>query len=348
MKPIVANLRFAVLLVLQFGLLLVLLTAAAARADVVHLREPAGRQSAKARTGTILDYTGVELLLQTTLGKRISIPTARVLRIETTRDAAQLAGDRLLVNRHYEQALGKYRQAAGSEQRPWVRREIYAQTVWCYRGLKQQVQAGKVFLALLKSDPQTLHFDCAPLVWIASEPAPSVQTAAGEWISTADHSAARLLGGSHLLSGASRRQAQSVLKTLTTDRDLRIALLAEAQLWRVSLAGLSAEQVDRRAATVRRMEADVRGGPYFLLGQMYAQQKRSEQAALAWMRLPLQYGRQRRLASLALLNSGAELQMLGQTNPAIRLYRELARDYPDQSAARQARRRLEQLTAKRK
>lgn len=298
--------------------------------DVVHiLSGESGR--VYQRKGLIKDYTGRQLILEPNL----IIPTERVVRIETTWSAKQQAADAALENRKFSEALVLYYNALEKEQRKWVRRKIIAQIVWCHRALGQTEKASSGFRALVQSDPTTQYFDCIPLAWKSSIQVPNRTALA--WLERKDLPAMVLVGASHLMSSTERRLAIAKLQQLTHSRDLRIAHLAQAQIWRSLIVTASDKQVDSWSETIERMPQAVRAGPYFVLGQVLSHKHKSEQALLALMRIPILYPRQRRLASESLLESGRLLEKSNQSEDALRLYRELVRDYPETAAAPSAR-----------
>jgi TolA-binding protein len=81
-----------------------------------------------------------------------------------------------------------------------------------------------------------------------------------------------------------------------------------------------------------------------VIGQAWSAQGRADRAALAYLRVPILYSADRRLAALALLSAGRELEKIGQVPQAVSLYREVARDYAAAPAAAEARSRLEELS----
>ena len=88
-------------------------------------------------------------------------------------------------------------------------------------------------------------------------------------------------------------------------------------------------------------------GPNFVFGRGLAQQQQWEQAALAMMRVPILYPKQRSLSARALLEAGRALERLERTKQAVHLYRELIRDYPETKPVAEARGRMESMGGKR-
>jgi tetratricopeptide (TPR) repeat protein len=293
--------------------------------------------------GQILDYTGQGLRLMLPSGREQTFASDRVVEVETAWQPDHAAGDRLFGEGKYAQALPLYRQSLGKEHRPWARRRILAQCVWCCRCLEQWEQAGDAFLVLYDSDPSTQYFASIPLAWGAAQlSSASVERRAADWLARPDSRAASLLGASWLLTTASRQDAsEAVLQRLASDRDARIAFLAESQLWRTR-AATAAPQADHWRERIEQMPEDLRPGPYFTYGRALARLGCREQAALAFLRVPILYPSHRDLAAESLLAAGRELELSGQVDEAVGLYREVTADYCGAAAAT-ARSRLENL-----
>jgi hypothetical protein len=143
------------------------LPVAAAAQDVVHLSGSQGRQRI---VGKVIDYTGKELTLTTAAGLKTTLPADRVQRIETQRTVEHVEADKLFAGGDYAAAAAGYEQAQQRDSRNWVRRQITAQIVWCRQYLGETARAVEEFLSLVESDPDTPHFGCIPLAWIAAEP----------------------------------------------------------------------------------------------------------------------------------------------------------------------------------
>ena len=205
--------------------------------DIVYLQPRSPTAHARKLSGKIIDYTGRELTIQPPTGKPRKVRPDEINRIETTHTPEQLAGDELMAAGDYSAALAKYRTALESqrEPRPWVHREILAQTVECQQALGQTDLAGDTFLILLGLDLQTIYFDRIPLAWSGDKLRLRLERKAKTWFAKSDNPAAMLMARSHLLTTPGRMGAVGKLKQLAQDRDLRVAWLAESQLWRTSV-----------------------------------------------------------------------------------------------------------------
>jgi len=296
-------------------------------------------------TGTIVDYTGEHLVLRTSGGREQRIPTPRVVEIQTMWSTEKLAGDELVEAGEYDEAVKNYLTAYRDERRNWARREITAHCVRCYRELAQFDRAAEAFLNLLRHDPKTQYFDSIPLSWAPHQPSLTLQQKATSWLDAGQSSAARLLGASWLLSTGTRELAIGALRELAADSDARVASLAETQLWRTQVATARPQDIERWRRIAERMPDRLRAGAYFTLGRALAGKQQSEQAALAFLRVPILYPEGGRLAAAALLSAGRELERIGQTKEAVVLYREVIRDHSQTPAAAEATSHLESLAA---
>ncbi len=323
------------------GLVLIWVSRAEAE-DTVWLASEGGTGRVKL-TGRILDYTGRQLRLELSGGRQQDYPAALVRGIETAYGAQQVEAQEAYDRRQFESALQSFRKAMESETRPWVRRQIAAKVVSCYQALGQGQPAAETFLLLVRSDPDTPDFACIPLAWMPKDSVAMVEQAARQWMGRDDLPAAVLLGASHLLSGNQRTAAVARLEQLSNSADARLALLAQSQLWRAHLMTVNPAQVEQWQATLEKLPEDLRAGPYFVIGQARARLQQWDQAATAFLRVPILYGQQRPLAAAALVEAAGCLDRLNRRPEAVGLYREAAEKYGETSAGAEARARLEEL-----
>ena len=80
------------------------------------------------------------------------------------------------------------------------------------------------------------------------------------------------------------------------------------------------------------MPAELRAGPYYVVGTARAQWQQPERAALAFLRVPILYPENRRLAASALRLAATALEQLDRPDEAAALQRELQTRYGDDSA----------------
>ncbi len=296
-------------------------------ADTVTLRTPGG--SVVERTGTVVEFTASELRLRPVGGRDVVHSADQIVRIETTRSAAHDEAEALFSKLAWKESAERFADAIRGEQRPWVRREMLARMVRCYRAVGDGDSAGKVFLQLAGGSATSAQYASIPLAWQAVDPLVVSQRQARAWLDAAGDSAANLIGASHLVATPDAGDAMTALQRLTTDRDQRIALLAEAQRWRTTRAGVDESEITRRQAVVERIDVPLRGGPYFVLGQTLLAAGKTDQAVATLLRVPIGYADERSLCAASLDEATRALSAAGRTDEANVLSRELQRDYAD-------------------
>jgi hypothetical protein len=310
--------------------------------DVVILASESDPQSRLRSSGTIVDYTGRELVLELPTGTRRQYPASQVLEIQTKRSAEQTAADELFAKHQFAPALEKYQRAAHSESRRWMVRQILARMVECARELGQIALAGDTFLALVRDDPTTSFFRLIPLAWLPIEARPELEKRATAWLARPDAPAV-LLGASWLLTGAGQQRALTRLEGLTTSPDPSIAALAEAQTWRVRFAAADRSELGIWRDKLERFPSSLRAGPYLVLGRALLFHRQIEPGTMALMRVPILFPDERTLAAEALWLAAEAMRADQQPSEAAGLYRELATEYPDARWATEARNRLSAL-----
>jgi tetratricopeptide (TPR) repeat protein len=309
--------------------------------DVVYVKSGDAARGESRMTGVILSYTGDELQLQTPGGRVVNIPSDRVVHVESTWTDEQVRGDTLLGEHKWSEAIDSYRRAFPTERRPWVKNMIRAGILVCHRNLGQFEEASVQFLFLIESDPDTPFYDLIPLAWRPNEPSTSFARRASKWAKSTESPVAALIGASWLLSTSQRSAAMAALQRLSTHPDRRIAQLAITQLWRTQIASATPEQVDGWQAVVRQVPQPLQAGPYFVVGRAWAKQERHEQAALAFLRIPILYPVQRELAAESLWEAAGQLKRVGSLDEAAGLYRELVVAFPESPYADAARDELD-------
>ncbi|MEE3368373.1 MAG: hypothetical protein VX346_03415 [Planctomycetota bacterium] len=310
--------------------------------DVVVVRSKDTRTVAT-RKGEVLDYTGDSLTLRLVSGRMQRIESNRILRLETKRTESHQMAAGLFQQGKYAAALQRYRLAEREEKRSWMLREIFTKEVQCFQNKGEMVAAAQRFLLILDSDPTARCFGVIPLTWTTPRSLAAFEEEnARQWLRGATV-AERLIGASWMIATSQRAQAVKNLESLTADKDLRIGFLAEAQLWRIKLVTVSADEVGIWRQRIRKMPEELRAGPCFLLGKGLARQERYLDASLELLRIPVLHSHLQTLVPEALLSAGQCLDSAGQKQEAELVYREildLPEDLPTTSAARK---RLQQV-----
>ena len=311
----------------------VLWTSSALCQDTVHVSGSSGYATFK---GRVVDYSGRGLSLDTPDGRQRTFPAEQILRIETYHTQARQDADGFFGKGQFAAAAALYERAHKEEKRPWMRRQIMAQLVWCHRATGQLRLAGKEFGVVVWEDTNSPYLSCIPLAWMAGQPSGGLEQAAKAWLNLEEEPAMVLLGASHLLSSANRGVALDRLERLAATADPPVNQLALTQTWRVSVVTADARQLAAWEDTIRRMPEPLRAGPYYVLGQGWARQQKWEQAALALMRVPLLYRRHHVLAARSLLDAGRSLEKLDRRRQAAGLYDEVLGDFAQTPSATEA------------
>jgi tetratricopeptide (TPR) repeat protein len=306
--------------------------------DRVFLRASNGQEETRV-VGEVEEFTGVELVMRHLSGRQQTFKSDRVVRVESNWSAPHQLALTKFQQREYQASLDAYLQALRGEKRKWVQRRQLAKITWCYRNLGKIERASEAFLALYKSDPTTMHFAAIPLVWIGAPPDVAVERRATTLLADGKQPAGQLIGASWLLTTGRRTEALQTLRTLTNAEDARIIFLAEAQTWRTQQATLTDADVTRLRTRIEAMPQAIRAGPYFLLGTAQSRLGQPTQAALALMRVRINFPEDRLLSAQALLAAGTELATINRPDEARGLYREVIVDYADTPAATTARQR---------
>jgi tetratricopeptide (TPR) repeat protein len=314
--------------------------------DVVTLTPQAGGRGSEKLSGQVIDYGARELRLRLATGRERIVPAGEILRVETKYCDEHAAGNQLFADGDFRLAIDKYRATLETdhEVRGWVRRQVLSQIVWCWRAFGKWDQAGETFLNLLGRDPKTRYFDCIPLAWTAAAPSRDVERKAQAWLAKSEQPAAVLMGASHLLTTDRRALTLAQLKRLADHDDPRIAWLAEAQCWRDSAPRAAAQELEQFRRRIESSPQSLRAGAYFVLGSALANSQPAE-AALALLKLPILYPRERALSASALLASGGCLERMGQSQQAAGLYRESLALAGSPADVDEAQKRLKNLAA---
>ena len=194
--------------------------------------------------------------------------------------------------------------------------------MWCQQTLGQWEQACESFLLLLTRDPKTPYFDCIPLAWTPGSRSPAFEQKAKGWLSKGESPAAALLGPAICSRPLVGLRLLDQLNRLSLDRDPRIALLAQAQIWRTLVPTVKDEQLNGWRRSLDKIPNALRAGPDFIVASALAT-RQPEQAAILLMQVPILYPRQRLLAASALLAAGQLLEKLDRNSEAMTIYGEL-------------------------
>jgi tetratricopeptide (TPR) repeat protein len=287
--------------------------------------------------GTVIDFTGREIRLERN-GREQAYPTERVIEVVTQWPAGYDEGKAALAEGKYSEAMGHFTRAAQGDQRVWVRRLAMEQMIAAYAAQEDWLRAGDLLVSLAASDPSTPALARAPLPWQRVEGVP--QSRAESWLRD-NTEAAQLLGASHLLPGALRGEATKVLGTLARSEDPRVALLAQAQLWRTEVATVGLSQVAKWEETLRKASAPAGGGPWLVVGEAYRQRGEHDRAMLAWLHPAIDFPDDVPSAARGLALAAGVAKATGQQEEERKLLRQLVKEYPGTPPAVAARSMLQ-------
>ena len=307
-------------------------TVPASAQDRVLVQQPGG--SRFPMSGYIEDYTGREVSLRLKASEPVRhYPRADVIEVTTEYTPHHDRGRKLFATGKIAEARGEFTAALNDEDRPWVRREILANLVRCALWNGDYAGAVSRFIPIVQSDAESFHYGLAPLSWTDDQPVENLKIDAKEWIGPKANPLSRLIGASWLLSVADGTvEAQTVLKKLARDPDVRIQRLAQMQLWRIKLKGssqLDPDEITGWEKFVEDLSVELRGGAYFVIGQAWKQRKEHEKGARAFLWLPLVYDADRWLSSRACFEAADLLSIAGDRTEAVKLYSEVVFRYGD-------------------
>jgi hypothetical protein len=304
---------------------------AASAEDVVRL---ATAEDSRSVRGEILDYTGEAITIAGSTGQPRRYPAASVMEIQSAWNEAHQAGRDALASHDYSTAARHLADANRAEPRVWVRRLILTDLMRCHAAIGQVEQAGDLLLAIVASDPTTPAIATAPLAWF---PTTAVSQAKAEaWLAGGDQPAAVLLGASHLQSTSSAALARAALAKLLNHSDARLVALAEAQMWRAEVVRATPADAARWARRVEQMPESVRAGPYFVLAQAFARLGLADEAALAYLRVPVLFADRRELAARSLVAAARLARRAGHQDETTLLAAEVVTSFSDTRLAAEA------------
>jgi len=307
-------------------------------ADIVMVRRPQNRREVR-YVGRVMDYAAGTLRLRMkTSGSVRSLTSADIVRIETPRLDEHVKADK-------QQSVGKLDEAAASftaalalEQRKWVQREILASLTRLHLRRGDRMAAARAFVELTNSDPKTHHRGLVPLCWSNHRLAPADVNQAKGWSTSANYFA-RLIAASMLFNVPSERAKAMKSMDEIAGSGRGLSDLARTQLWRgrlVDAKPINRTEIKLWRGRVALMKQRERGGPWFVIGKAHSQRLEHEEAAIAFLWIPLAYSLDRELAAEASLEAAVSLQKHGNLPDATSLYRETAERFAGTIFARRA------------
>ncbi len=307
--------------------------------DVVIVRRPENHREFR-YSGRILDYSGGSLRLRLKTSGRIRrFETADIQGIQTPRSEPHVQAEQFAALRQYQPALESYAGAIDAETRDWVRRDIYAALTRLHLREGQRMKAAEAFISLTNSDPKTHFRGLAPLWWSTDEQITPVMEAQAKLWTKSPNYFAQLIGASVLFNIPAERSAAMKLMDAIAGNGRGFIHLARAQLWRARLVdGKPVNNAEIRLWRGRlgSMLPEERGGPWFVIGKANAQRLENEEAAIAFLWVPLVHKQDHLLAAEASYYAALSLQKNGSLAEATNLYRETAQRYPGTEFAKKS------------
>lgn len=308
--------------------------------------QPVGTSSPITMIGTIMDYTGRDLLLRALDGNPQYIPSEEIVEVNTHYNQAFRDGITDYEQHQIDTALQKFIAAYDQEPRAWVDREIASWIVRLSLATGDESTAFRYFREIIKTDPQSRHWGIAPLIWsprkLNSELLKSFRP-----LLISQRPGDRLLATSVLLfDEVSGTLAERELGILASDPNPCISRLARAQLWRASLAKneITDNILENWREQIDQMPSTLRPGPQYLLGRGFSRLGEPRLAAAEFLKLTILYGSQDSLTARATLEAAESVERTGLTQEANLLYREMMVRFPWSPEVNIAQKRLAEST----
>lgn len=288
-------------------------------------------------TGRVMAYRrqGVELVMAD--GKKESIKPERILSLDYEKTFQNTAADMLYEKRQYREALAAYREALAEERQSLAGFFILQRLVMCHRMLGNHWEAAVEFLKMAEAEPDMPDetFACIPLAWKPSM-GDSVTAAKLEELGKTYRSPlVQLLTASYMLSTAERSQGTLMLRTLVKNKDIRLATLAETQLWRAEeRKSIQDETLEKWELVLARIPLKLSGGPAYVLAEKYAQLEKYDEAALGFLKVATVYPMTDAFSAEAMTQAARVMERGGHPEDAEAIYKEILRKFPNTEAAK--------------
>ena len=324
--------------------MLVLADAAFSR-DRIVLQLP-DKASRLVLAGDVADYTAEVIEVHLTTGQPVRhYPTSQVVAVQTVQTESQQKGVTLFDHDELDLAQIEFETALKAEPREWVQREILGWLVKIAMRLGDRATAGERFLQIAATESAPREYSLIPLVWGTLRIDDRMRQQARIWI-TGSADLQRLLGASVLLGDAQYASlAESEFDRLVRAGDRRVAALARWQLRRLRVAASDVTENELRSweAGIEQLPAELRCGPYYLLGRARLHRSEYDRAAAAFLWLPSVYRDNERLTARAAIDAASALKRAGRLPEAQSLLEEITADYGWSPSAGEARSLLAEI-----
>jgi TolA-binding protein len=311
--------------------------------DVIHLKQPAS-DAVMPVPAIIDDFNG--RFIQYRVGTNVrQEQTSNVVGIDYDFSDGFDRAKALFDSGNYEPAEAEWKQALVAEPKSWVQREIRS---WLVRTALRQdrwTDAANQFLAIAAEDPDTFHWQTAPLIWAPVTVRDSDRTTARNWLE-GDRAIPRLLGASLLLKEPDPvgPAAERALTRLLEDPSKQVSGLARAQLWRNRLGKQPSDnEIANWRSHLNFLPETLRGGPQYLLATAYLQGGQFDRAAAEFLWIPLIYPQHEPTAARASFEAGVSLLRAARHDDAVKVLNETAANFSWSPSGRDAKARLAEL-----
>ena len=244
--------------------------------------------------GEIVNITGRNgMTFRPNDGQERKISLEQIVDFGTVKEIAQVNAEQAMLDGDFRGAIDYYiaaRQAEYRKQtkRNWVMRHQTSVLVQAYAALGETERASREFYALAESDPETVYLASIPLPWHVELSQAAMYQRLGEmWLDQPEYPAAQLLSAGLSLTTTNREKAVLVLQNMTKSQNTSIAALATAQLWRVRFAEATLAEAENWEQQIETMPEELRAGPHYMLGEVFARHGRYDDALAHWLHVPI-------------------------------------------------------------
>ncbi|MDO4583964.1 MAG: hypothetical protein Q4D62_07660 [Planctomycetia bacterium] len=259
-------------------------------ADTVEIWNPASERGFQEISGEILEVNRDTLEIRVEKKKR-KYPYSKVRKILWEKSPQWLMGDEAFEKMEYANALECYRQELPREEKSWKQVALTVEMIRCLTRLGENPQALEMALQLLRREPLLTdeHYAVLPFLWKPNIADTASEAVAIRWMKQNPQPNEILLCASYLLSSSRRNEMVAYLQSLSQEKEVRLASLAKAQLWRTEMVEMTVAKAQRWEEEMALIPEPLRGGSFFLLGEAWFQCGEWNRAALAYLRMFLLY-----------------------------------------------------------
>lgn len=269
-------------------------------------------------TGVVEAFNREGLVLKTSDGEK-TIAAHLVKKIHYRKSEEQKLGELHFQQKNFRDALTHFKKSLASAERRWIEVEIMEKIIRCETALAFYSQAIANFLALEELEPQMTDqtFSSIPIVWQTIPGDAQIEGTARKLLNADGKSpTAILLCGSCLMFSSDGKEIAKRMKQLAQNREPRLALLAQAQCWRLEMMDLTPEKAQRWQLTLDSFPPELRSGPEFIVGQAFLRLNDFDQAALSFLKCALVYDAPPTLTREAMKQAKKALELGGRPEEA--------------------------------